>query len=67
MPVLTQRGQVAVIGSPQHRPIRIVDARTSMEHLVTDESVVAHRQAGGIWRCVVRRLDPNWSKQLILV
>jgi hypothetical protein len=30
----------------QHRLIRIVDARTSMEHLVTDESVVAHRHAG---------------------
>jgi hypothetical protein len=29
----------------QHRPIRIVDARTSMEHLITDESVVAHRHA----------------------
>jgi hypothetical protein len=30
----------------QHRPIRIVGARTSMEHLVTDESVVADRHAG---------------------
>jgi hypothetical protein len=30
----------------QHRPMRIVDARTSMEHLVTDESVAAHRHAG---------------------
>jgi hypothetical protein len=30
----------------QHRPVRIVDARRSMEHLVTDESVVAHRHAG---------------------
>jgi hypothetical protein len=30
----------------QHRPIRIVDAQTSMEHLITDESVVAHRHAG---------------------
>ena len=29
-----------------HRPIRIVDARTSMEHLVTDESVAAYRHAG---------------------
>jgi hypothetical protein len=30
----------------QHRSMRIVDARTSMEHLVTDEFVVAHRHAG---------------------
>jgi hypothetical protein len=30
----------------QHRPIRIVEARTSMEHLITDESAVAHRHAG---------------------
>jgi hypothetical protein len=30
----------------QHRSIRIVDVRTSMEHLVTDESAVAHRHAG---------------------
>jgi hypothetical protein len=30
----------------QHRPIRIVDARTSMEHLITDESVTAHHPAG---------------------
>jgi hypothetical protein len=30
----------------QHRPIRIVDARTSMEHLITDESAVAYRHAG---------------------
>jgi hypothetical protein len=29
----------------RHRPIRIVDARTSMEHLITDESVAAHRHA----------------------
>jgi hypothetical protein len=30
----------------QHRSMRMVDARTSMEHLITDESVVAHRHAG---------------------
>lgn len=30
----------------QQRQIRIVDARASMEHLITDESVAAHRHAG---------------------
>jgi hypothetical protein len=30
----------------QHRSIRIVDARTSTEHLITDESVAAHRHVG---------------------
>jgi hypothetical protein len=30
----------------QYWQIQIVDARTSMEHLVIDESVVAHRHAG---------------------
>jgi hypothetical protein len=33
-------------GAHQHRSIRIVDARTSMEHLITDESAAAHRHAG---------------------
>lgn len=28
------------------RPLRITDARTHMEHLVTDESLAAHRHSG---------------------
>jgi hypothetical protein len=28
------------------RPVRIIDARTRVEHLVTDELVAAHRHAG---------------------
>jgi hypothetical protein len=43
MPVMTP-------GRPARRPglknFRIVDAQTSMEHLIIDESVVAHRHAG---------------------
>jgi hypothetical protein len=35
-----------MLSAHQHRQIRIVDARTSMEHLITDESVAAHRHAG---------------------
>jgi hypothetical protein len=44
----------------QHRSIRIVDARTSMEHLITDESVVAHRHAGRYLAvCGARVLDAS--------
>jgi hypothetical protein len=44
--MMTGPADQACPGCGETTGVRIVDARTSMEYLITDESVVAHRQAG---------------------
>ncbi len=38
--------QVGIPGQRGMRPVGVIDARTRVEHLVSERSVAAHRQAG---------------------
>jgi hypothetical protein len=55
-----QAAHASIPAQPGPRPLRIIDAQTHVEHLMTGESAIAHRRSGRyIALCGVQVLAAN--------